>query len=334
MMRHQRFRMPALTILAAVVSLGSADAQLVGEQLRRLAREAQSQVEPADEHFEPLFTRIDDARELDTLKRSKAVGGGSGGSFEALPDVPSLLVGFEYTTSTLYGGHLAVKSLRPIFRGRSGEFIGECYGVPHGKVRRVSAEKGYVVAGIVAKGGHRVDGMRVIFMRVKNGRLNPDDTYRSKWIGGHGGGAETLCAADGDPVVGIYGHKGHDLDAIGFIQVGTARAKLSAPKSGPPSTAETKMSSLAALMPRLKGHWTVTYTNNTHHIREIHENQRVNDGDELVQVNGDLLIVFPNVIERITLVEDKLFVEHFNPRSTYPDGIPEVMGVGRKEGGR
>ncbi len=67
--------------------------------------------------------------------------------------------------------------------------------------------------------------MRLVFMRVKNGRLNPDDTYRSKWIGGHGGGAETLYAANGQPVIGVYGRQGHDLDAIGFIQVDETAVK-------------------------------------------------------------------------------------------------------------
>ena len=101
-------------------------------------------------------------------------------------------------------------------------------------------------------------------------------------------------------------------------------------REGPPLIVETKIRPLQSLMPRLKGNWVVTYTNKTQHSREIHENQLVNDGDELVQENGDLLIVFPRVIERITLIEDKLFVEHFNPCSTYPDGIPAVMGVGRR----
>jgi hypothetical protein len=175
-----------------------------------------------DNHlFEPLFKRIDNSREFGKLKRSRTVGGPGGGPFEAIPDHPLLLVGFMYTTSTLYGGHLTVKSVRPIFQGREGESIGTWYGIPHGKVRRIKANDGYVVAGIVGKSGHRVDGIRLIYMRVKNGRLNPDDTYRSKWIGGHGGGPETLFAANGDPVVGIYGRRGADLDAMGFIQIDT-----------------------------------------------------------------------------------------------------------------
>lgn len=88
--------------------------------------------------------------------------------------------------------------------------------------------------------------------------------------------------------------------------------------------------SIAAILPRIKGNWIVTYTNRTQQSRNIHENQTVNEGDRLVAENGDLLIVFPGVIERITLAGDKLFVEHFNPGSTYPDGIPTVMGVGRR----
>ena len=179
----------------------------------------------SQEHFEPLFERIDSAREFGELKRSKNAGGSGGGPFEALPTMPSLLVGFEYSTATFYGGHLTVKSIRPIFRTCDGESLGDWYGVPHGKIRSQKAKDGYVLAGIVAKRGHRVDGIRLVLMRVKNGRLNPDDTYRSKWIGGHGGGAETLYAANGQPVIGVYGRQGHDLDAIGFIQVDETAVK-------------------------------------------------------------------------------------------------------------
>jgi len=109
----------------------------------------------------------------------------------------------------------------------------------------------------------------------------------------------------------------------GVARIESRLAELS--RQGPPTDG-----SLSSLMPRLKGRWVVTYTNRTQHTREIRENELVNHRDELVEDNGDILILFPNVIERITLVGDKLFVEHFNPSSTYPNGIPAVMGVGRK----
>ena len=170
-------------------------------------------------HFQPLFECIDNAREFGQLKRASAAGGSGGGSFEVLPVKPSVLVGFEYTTSTLYGGHLTIKSLRPIFRTRDGESVREWHGVPHGKAQRIKAKNGYVVAGIAAKTGHRVDGMRLICMRVEHGRLNSEDAYQSEWVGGRGGGAEMTYTANGCPIVGVYGRQGDDLDAIGFIQV-------------------------------------------------------------------------------------------------------------------
>jgi hypothetical protein len=176
---------------------------------------------PESTDFEPLFRHIDNAREFGKLVKSSVAGGQGGGPFESTLDEPTLLVGFEYTHSTFYGGHLTVKSVRPIYVTRKGETLGEWHGVPHGKIHRVRGKEGYVVTAIVAKHGHRLDGMRLLYMRVRDGRVNPDDTYRSKWIGGHGGGRETLYATYGDPIVSIFGRQGSDLDAIGFVQVDT-----------------------------------------------------------------------------------------------------------------
>ena len=266
-------------------------------------------------HLNELLKRVASLRLFGQVKRSDTVGGQRGGPFEVTSEEPSVLIGFEYTASRHYAGHFTIKAVRPIFRATSGESLGDWCGVPRGKARRVCAQDGYAVAGIVAKYGNRVDGMRLIYMRVKDGRLNPDDTYRSEWIGGRRGSPETLCAANGHPVIGIYGRKGADLGALGFLQADAT------PDAG---------RSLDALMPRLTGKWIVTYTNKTQHTREIHPDRRVNEDDRIVQKNGNILIVFPNVIERVTLVENKLFVEHFNPRSTYPDGIPAVMGVAKR----
>ncbi|MBM79395.1 MAG: hypothetical protein CMJ78_02220 [Planctomycetaceae bacterium] len=261
-----------------------------------------------------LLARVKTIRETAPIKRTRKVGGHRGGPFEELPAEPAVLIGFEYTTSTFYGGHLTIKSLRPIFRSAKGELLGKRHGVPHGKVRRIVAKEDYVVTGIIAKTGHRVDGFRVLFMKARGGVLNPDDVYRSEWLGGKGGGGETLCATNGAPIIGIYGRQGHDLDSIGFL-VADRRP------THPPAR------SLQALLPRLVGNWTVTYTNGTQHTREIHASQKVNESDELVEENGDILIVYENVIERLTLVDDKLFVEHFNPRTNYPNGTPSVIGV-------
>ena len=270
-----------------------------------------------DGDFAPLFARIDNLREAGQLTLAPRVGGSRGGDFEVLSTEASVLTGFQYTASRLYAGHLTIKAIRPIFRNRQGQWRGDWLGRPTGKVRQVKAREGYVVAGAVAKGGNRVDGMRLIFMRVHEGRLNPDDTYRSDWIGGRGGHPETLYAANGHPIVGLHGRTGADLDSLGFIQAN-------------PSPPLKPARSLKALMPHLTGKWLVTYMNKTKHTREIHANQRVNDNAEISESSGDILIYFPDVIERVTLVGEQLFIEHFNPSSTYPDGTPAAMGIGRR----
>ena len=153
--------------------------------------------------------------------RSRTVGGTRGGDFEEFPEDTAVLVGFRYTTSRLYGGHLTIKSIKPVFQSQKVQVEGTWHGRSWGDVRTVIAKEGYAVAGIIAKSGHRIDGIRVLFMKVRDGRLNPDDTYRSRWIGGLGGGPETLCGYTGEPITGIFGRQGHDLDSLGFIH--TAR---------------------------------------------------------------------------------------------------------------
>ena len=199
--------------------LGPMDGSGPTQNFQNVTLKRLSSIEPADDRFAALFGRIDVARESEAIKRSRATGGGGGGTFAVTPQKPSVLVGFDYTTASFYGGHLTIKSLRPIYHTPDGDVPGKQYGIPHGTPRRIRAKRGYVVAGVVAKSGHRVDGMRVIFMKVDYDRLNPDEIYRSEWIGGRGGGPAVQLAGDGDAIIGLYGRRGHDLDALGFIQV-------------------------------------------------------------------------------------------------------------------
>jgi len=167
--------------------------------------------------FEALFQAVDNAGENGSLVKSKTADGNGGGMFEQKMIEPTLLVGFDYTLSRFYGGHLTIKSLRPVYATPQGEKLGKWCGVPHGTVYREAAKEGYVVTAMVAKHGHRLDGMRLIYMQVRGRRLNPDVTYRSNWLGGKGGGEETLLATYCNPVVSVFGRRGHDLDAIGFV---------------------------------------------------------------------------------------------------------------------
>ncbi|MHC4251681.1 MAG: hypothetical protein ACYS9X_21375 [Planctomycetota bacterium] len=147
---------------------------------------------------------------------SGTVGGRGGGAFQDVPKVSALLAGFCLTCSN-FGGNRILKSVQPIYRGPSGTSKGGVYGGRGCGAWEIVARPGYAVGAIRAKGGDRVDGFRIVFMRATSKGLDPNDSYESGWIGGTGGGAERLLAGDGSFVVGIHGRRGADLDCFGLL---------------------------------------------------------------------------------------------------------------------
>jgi len=88
-------------------------------------------------------------------------------------------------------------------------------------------------------------------------------------------------------------------------------------------------------MDELRGTWMVTWSDHRRGPRRFHGRNRVTasgTGDgHLYRTRGGLIIKYPNrVIERITLGEDRLFFEHFNPGKTYPNGKARVLGIAAK----
>jgi hypothetical protein len=151
------------------------------------------------------------------FKRTLLIGGGGGGKFEDnRAKVP--LIGFNVTTRPV-GRNLVVASVQPIYMTDHGNLASKVYGNPVGKVVSLQAKPGYAVGAIVAKGGDRLDGFKVVFMRVHGGRLALRQCYESEWVGGRGGGAETRIGGDGKLVVGIFGGCGAEVDALGLVQI-------------------------------------------------------------------------------------------------------------------
>ncbi len=159
-------------------------------------------------------------------KDSKLVGNGPT-TFRDLPRQPAMLVALRVSTGLLNPSVLMVRSIQPKYLTPAGKVNGKAYG--RGASAKVQSEflaefldleakEGYAVGAIVVKAGDRVDGFRVVFMRIKGDRLDPNDKYESRWVGGRGGRAETLLGGDGKPVIGIHGRCGDDLDSIGLIQ--------------------------------------------------------------------------------------------------------------------
>lgn len=149
-----------------------------------------------------------------------ALFGGRGGSEFREVHQDGLLVGFEVASGRYGPGILVIRALRPIFRTPSGVKSGKFRGRPGSNPRRVTvvAKPGYAVGGVSVRTGDRLDALQVHFMQIEAGRLNPDKTYSSSWLGGRDGGRARRLAGDGKPVVGIVGRCGLEMDAIGLVQ--------------------------------------------------------------------------------------------------------------------
>ena len=148
--------------------------------------------------------------------RTVTAGGRGGGGNSDRGDGKGVLVGLDYRLFQ-WAGHPCIKALRPVFRTPDGPTRGAWHG-GSGSYRSILARPGYAVGGMTAVSGSRVDGFQLTFMRVRGDRLDPRDSYQSPWLGGKGGGAIDL-AGSGNPVVGIHGRHGLDLDAVGLIEL-------------------------------------------------------------------------------------------------------------------
>lgn len=153
------------------------------------------------------------------LIRTTSVGGDGGTAFEDLGPPQSLLAGFEVSTGDI-DGQRVVKSLKPVYMTHNGFISGEVHGKKPRKVAKIEPHANYAVGAIVVKGQTRIEGFKVVFMRIRGTKLNPRDFYESPWYGSDSStSAATTLGGDGRPVAGIFGRSGSDLDNIGLLQM-------------------------------------------------------------------------------------------------------------------
>jgi hypothetical protein len=113
-----------------------------------------------------------------------------------------------------------VAGARPVFATGDRVTDGPFRGTTTERTFRAVAKPGYAVGAIVVRAGARVNGFSVVFMKVKGGKLDPNDSYESAWIGGaDGGGPKTKIGGTGDPVVGLTGcvNEAKHLGGIGLL---------------------------------------------------------------------------------------------------------------------
>ncbi len=111
-----------------------------------------------------------------------------------------------------------VGSVQPIFQAASAYVEGERRGAPVDGETTIVAKPGYAVGGVNARIGLLVDAFQLVFMKYKNGKLDPKDTYVSAWIGDPRGGNLKNVSGNGKIVAGIHGVTNQrEVNSLGLV---------------------------------------------------------------------------------------------------------------------
>ncbi|HVS35323.1 MAG TPA: hypothetical protein VMS17_07045, partial [Gemmataceae bacterium] len=96
------------------------------------------------------------------------------------------------------------------------------------------AADGYAVGGLTLRSGLDINGMSVTFMRIKDGKLDPQDSYESDWVGEKRGGEGTI-GGEGAPVVAVIGNQDSEkICALGLTFTTMPAAAVSPPANAQP----------------------------------------------------------------------------------------------------
>ena len=169
------------------------------------------------------------------LKTPLAGGGnkGWGTPYRDLAPPGAFLTGFDYTVGK-WNGKPAITSLRPVYLlPGGGKKMGDLHGTAAGENPRLDARPGYAIGTIVARGGVVIDGFQLVFMKVRGAALDPADSYLSEWIGGIGGERKRLDGG-GQPLTGLYGQAGNEVNSIGLFVKKDAAAATAIPSTANP----------------------------------------------------------------------------------------------------
>jgi hypothetical protein len=99
-------------------------------------------------------------------------------------------------------------AMRPVFRRGQREWTGATAGNMAAKeVRRtvrVVARPEYAVGGMWVRSGGAIDRICLVFVRVRDGGLDPADSDTSSWVGTSDGGNDRYIDGRGQPMVGLF----------------------------------------------------------------------------------------------------------------------------------
>jgi len=141
-----------------------------------------------------------------TVVATPILGGPGGSPIAMRTKVLQTVIGFRYHVSK-WENRPIIETFDPLY-DRATAPAGES----------VLAKDGYVVGGILVDSDMYTHAVRVIFMKLDQGRINAKDNYLTGWIGTPvSGELPKQLAGHGERVVGVCGRKGLNMDAIGLL---------------------------------------------------------------------------------------------------------------------
>jgi len=143
-----------------------------------------------------------------TLPRGTATEliGGTGGMLYHSVGSGAPVLGFGHAMGS-WAGEQALAALEPVFVSESGP-----------ATQHVIACEGYAVGALEIDAPKYISAVRVLFMRLgADGRLDPNDSYKSDWIGTPSGKPTRTVGGDGRKVIGIQARRAAVLDAVGLV---------------------------------------------------------------------------------------------------------------------
>lgn len=168
-----------------------------------------------------VFLRSKIARDAEEAASSKgaaaggstdAVGGSSGWQYRSEGRGP--VVGIRYRLGS-WDGENCVAPIEAVFDRQE---------AARGRTVIMMARSGYAIGALEVDANRFVNAMRIVFMRLKSGRLDPEDSYTSEWIGTPTGRQPKTITGKGALVIGFYGYNGAVLASVGLILHATAPA--------------------------------------------------------------------------------------------------------------
>jgi hypothetical protein len=179
----------------------------------RVAQAADSGPDPS----KPAEVAIEVNKPSAKLSERPAPNGNPRDRFRDVAPERGVLVGLRVGYVDRFGGP-KVGSIQPIFQVGDTYVEGKLFGGDIPPSMTVVARPGYTVGAINTHAGLLVDSFQVVFMRFKNGRLDPGDSYTTDWLGDPRGGGAATATGQGKLVVGIHGRSnGREINALGLL---------------------------------------------------------------------------------------------------------------------